>query len=87
MRVIIRFSIDSDPGSSLRNKLAGHLDASGFTRSGRTATWEALHCSPRDLRRTLSEFWRRVNRHSGPGQVDHFWMYSDRSDLDDILPE
>ena len=61
MRVIIRFSVDGDPNSRLRNELAKALAGSGIVTGGRsTATYEnpaisrlssALHWPPSGPRR------------------------------------
>lgn len=87
MRVIIRFSVDNENNGALRNKLAGVLTRSGMTRDANTATYEAIHLTSLDVGKMLSEFWKRANNHQGPGSIDHFWMYSDKSDLGDLLGE
>jgi hypothetical protein len=87
MRVIIRFSVDNEANSALRNKLSGVLTRAGLARSANTATYEALHMSQTSISKMLGEFWKRANSHGGPGRLDHFWMYSDKSDIDDIIAQ
>lgn len=86
MRAIIRFSVDGEANSALRNKLANWLIGKGFVRAGNTATYEHQHIAKADLAKVLGDFWRKANSHQGPGRLDHFWMYSDRTALDDIHP-
>lgn len=86
MRAIIRFSVDGEANSALRNKLANWLTGKGFVRAGNTATYEHPHIAKADLAKVLGDFWRKANVHQGPGRLDHFWMYSDRTALDDIHP-
>lgn len=86
MRAIIRFSLDGDQGSALRNPLCYRLEQMGFQRAGNTATYENPHIGTLELAQTLDGFWTLVNQHQGPGRVDHFWMYTDRSDVDDLAP-
>ncbi|GLR54328.1 hypothetical protein GCM10007923_55450 [Shinella yambaruensis] len=85
VRVIIRFSVDNENNSALRNKLTGVLTRAGLVRGANTATYEAMHLTSGNVGHMLSAFWRRANNHQGPGRIDHFWMYSDKSDLDDIV--
>jgi hypothetical protein len=77
MRTIIRFSIENEKNSALRNRLATILESGNFVRQGKTATWEHRNIGNRKLGRILGEFWRAAAGHQGPGHVDHFWMYSD----------
>jgi len=86
VRVIIRFSVDNEPNSVLRNKLSGYLTRAGFVRNANTATYENQHIGKADIATVLGKFWRGASSHTGPGRVDHFWMYSDRTSLDDIHP-
>ena len=78
MRVIIRFSVDHESNSALRNKLNGVLTGEGFTKRSNTATYQHRNLQTLDVSRVLRKFWNKAHQHSGPGQVDHFWMYSDR---------
>ncbi len=78
MRVIIRFSIDNEKDGALRNKLATKLRAAKFGLLKHTATWSNTTISEHRLALTLSAFWRTADGHSGPGRLDHFWLYSDR---------
>jgi hypothetical protein len=86
MRAIVRFSVDGEANSALRNNLSGVLTRAGFSRNANTATYEASHLSKGDIGKALGEFWRRANGHKGPGRLDHFWMYSDKTNFDDLHP-
>jgi hypothetical protein len=79
MRVVIRFSLNRDPRSALRNALKAVLEAQGIMWTGRsTATYEG-NIPGASIRIALSRFWRVVNSHSvRKARLDHFWMYSDR---------
>lgn len=85
MRAIVRFSVDNEKNSALRNKLAGVLTAAGFVRNQNTATYEHQHIDASGLSGVHASFWTKAAAHRGTGRVDHFWMYSDRTDLDDII--
>ncbi len=84
MRTIVRFSVDNESNSALRNKLTNVLVRAGFDRGKNTATYEHIHIDQLALAKVLHEFWKRANSHPGTGRLDHFWMYSDRSDIDDL---
>lgn len=86
MRTILRFSVDNEANSALRNRLSGRLTAAGFVRNANTATYETQHITPAALATVLELFWNDAQNHAGPGRIDHFWMYSDRTQLDDIIP-
>lgn len=82
MRTIVRFSLDHDYGSELRNMLAPILEGSGLVRTG-TGTYEGS-ISASDLGKALAAAWAAVAYHTGSGRsgrLDHFWMYSDNSTL------
>jgi hypothetical protein len=85
MQVIIRFSLDGDAGSPLRNRLQTILVNAGFIRGQNTATYRHPHIDVQPISDTLRDFWAAVATHAGPGRVDHFWMYSDRGFLDDMF--
>lgn len=64
MRAIIRFSLDKDAKSALRNTLVPILEARGFRRRQRTASWEAANVKERNLQFLLRDFWRTCDQHS-----------------------
>ena len=82
MRTIIRFSLDGDYGSALRNKLAPLLEAQGFVRGTKTATYEHGSIGASDLAQVLGDFWSTVAKHKGKGSLDHFWLYTDEEEID-----
>jgi hypothetical protein len=78
MRAVVRFSIDREKNSSLRNKLARVLSQAGFVRDRNTATYDHIDIDVYELSGVLEKFWRKAHAHSGHGRIDHFWMYADR---------
>jgi hypothetical protein len=78
MRVIIRFSLNADRGSVLRNTLRGILEAQGILWTGRTTGTYEGNVSEQAIRRALSRFWRTVTQNQTGALIDHFWMYADR---------
>jgi len=80
MRVIIRFSLNKDVGSPLRNTLKPILEAQGIMWTNKmTGTYEGYD-SPKKIRLALARFWKAVADAQAVGKVriDHFWMYTDR---------
>jgi hypothetical protein len=78
MRTIIRFSLNNDPGSGLRNALAGILEGAGLVRTIKTATYEG-DLTEDEIRDALRKFWNVADGYT-PAYVDHFWMYADQTD-------
>lgn len=79
MRVIIRFSLNNDANSQLRNVLKPILERNGIRWTGNTTgTYEGSNVTEADLRNALRQFWNALARYTGNAQVDHFWMYVDR---------
>jgi hypothetical protein len=78
MRAIIRFSIDGEANSALRNKLSAVMNTSGFQILPNTATYENANITPSEHAVILNAFWDAAANHQGSGKVDHFWMYTDR---------
>lgn len=79
MRVIIRFSINNDSGSALRNSLVYVLENTyQFQKAQNTSTYEYQSTMPVNLSQVLSSFWSTVENHKGPAVMDHFWMYFDQ---------
>jgi hypothetical protein len=77
MRTIIRFSIDAEHNSKLRNQLGKILDDNGLALKSTTGTYEGKP-SAKKLARGLKDFWDKADSYKGSGSVDHFWMYSDK---------
>jgi hypothetical protein len=85
-RVIVRFSLDYDKSSAVRNTLAPMLESCGVRRT-KTGTWEsrAQHCTPAaasaQLRRVLRVLEHPQAHVGGAGPhalLDHLWVYIDR---------
>src|SRR4051812_35890852 len=83
-RVIIRFSLNSDDGSLVRNRLAAILTPIGIQNTG-TGTWESANVTMQDFGAAMCEFWAVLsNQHLVAGvspnfAVDHVWIYVDRA--------
>lgn len=78
MRTIIRFSINGESNSRLRNRLATILQQHGFHRGGgRTATYEHADIGEAQLAAAMLEFWAQAQNAPNQAHLDHFWMYSD----------
>jgi hypothetical protein len=82
MRAIIRFSIDNENNSALRNKLQAVLRKHGFSNKKSTATYSGKgpKNDAKKLADALHAFWMKLYNHPahGPGKLDHFWMYVER---------
>lgn len=76
MRVIIRFSLNNDAGSGLRNSLAPVLEGAGLVRSSKTATYEG-DLNEGEIQKILGKFWSIAHAYT-PAYIDHFWMYVDQ---------
>jgi hypothetical protein len=86
MRVIIRFSLNRDRNSKMRNDLKAILSKHGIRWTGeagntRTATYEGKGISEDRLQEAVLEFWGRVQTLSS-AHIDHFWMYADGEPID-----
>ncbi len=82
MRAIIRFSIDNEDNSALRNKLQAVLRRQGFSNKKNTATYSGKgpKTDAKKLADALYAFWVKLYKHPAhrPGKLDHFWMYVER---------
>ncbi len=86
MRVVIRFSLNKDHGSALRNTLKAILEQRNIIWTGKTTGTYEGYADEADVRLALTAFWKAVEL-SQNGVVDHFWMYTDRKpapSLDDL---
>ena len=78
MRSIIRFSVDGEHDSQLRNRLAKILTDSGYVLNPKvTATYEHPKITSGDLASVMQSFWHQANNPPNQASVDHVWMYSD----------
>jgi hypothetical protein len=85
-RVIVRFSLDYDKNSAVRNAVAPLLEAAGIRRT-KTGTWESrvTHCTPahaskqmRAVLRILENPQAKVGGAGPHALLDHLWVYIDR---------
>ncbi len=80
-RVILRFSLNGDTGSKVRNALEPKLTSVGITNESKTGTWESTTCLPDPATKTLYEVLQIL---SAPDEIvtgcrlDHFWLYIDQ---------
>lgn len=78
MRAIIRFSVDGEQNSALRNKLAAALENGGFVLNPRvTATYENDDIEEHALGSVMLDFWHEANNPPNNARLDHVWMYAD----------
>lgn len=75
-RVIVRFSLDKDPSSGLRNAIAGKLQAAGINRTA-TGTWESSNLSAVDAANTLAGVLGQLASPPTGTSLDHIWVYID----------
>ena len=79
VRVIVRFSLNGDTGSVVRNEVRDHL--AGFTRT-KTGTWESdsmpMHAATLAIRRMLRILRDAESFNSGT-VIDHVWIYLDQT--------
>ena len=88
MRVIIRFSLNNDQGSALRNTLKPILESGGILWTGaNTGTYEGEDIAESDLRNVLARFWSTLHGYMGNAHLDHFWMYVDKKRGDEAEDE
>lgn len=83
-RVIIRMSLSTDEGSTVRNTFQPIFERCGITRT-KTGTWESAatdpKCASETLSRVLSELARLAQVYQGDSPVmNHFWVYLDKVD-------
>jgi hypothetical protein len=85
-RVLIRFSLDYDSRSSVRNAIVPVLTQCGIVRT-KTGTWQSedQHCSPAKAARQLGKLLemlknpqKRVNGAGAHAMLDHIWFYIER---------
>ena len=89
-RVIIRFSLDDDKGSAVRNEIArilekplGQLSLNGITRTA-TGTWESNSMDAGEAGAAMSQMIKLLtDTQAVPGAsvdalMDHLWIYADR---------
>lgn len=77
--MLIRFSLDADKKSELRNKLAKILvDGYGFVKHGKkTATYEHSDITKAKLKVVMGKFWKQAVKPTNAADIDHVWMYCD----------
>jgi hypothetical protein len=76
-QIILRFSLNGDTNSKIRNKIDGRLMSEGFTR-GHTATWQiASGATAAQLKAARSAVKTLVTLPSGGASLDHIWLYID----------
>ena len=86
-RVIVRFSLDYDRASAVRNALAPVLTKCGIART-KTGTWQSKvpHCAPGEAAKQLAKILKilsdpqgQVGGASAHAKLDHIWFYIERT--------
>lgn len=78
MRSIIRFSVDGEKNSDLRNRLAKILTDAGYVLNPNvTATYEHSDIGEKALANAMKAFWEQAASPPNDAAIDHVWMYSD----------
>ena len=78
MRVIIRFSLNRDRKSELRNALKPVLETHGILWTGKTTGTYEGDVTETQIRKAVQSFWHTAATYQGRAHVDHFWMYADQ---------
>ena len=87
--VIIRFSIDGDAGSKVRNKLATILNGADFTQfGGNTGSWRNESINQLDAAKNMTEILmilsdpsNNVTSVDASTLMDHIWIYIEQIHL------
>ncbi len=83
-RVIIRFSLDKDDNSAIRNKVfSKHLKKAGIANNKKTGAWESassdLILIQRQLSIVLDELASLSSDPEYKAVLDHLWIYIDKA--------
>ena len=90
-RIIIRFSLDNDGGSFVRNAIGQALDLAGIKRTA-TGTWESVAANPVSVSKQLAQVMDILHN---PQQIpnvehythlDHIWIYIDHMPDSEVRP-
>ncbi len=73
-RITLRFSLDGDTGSKIRNKIAPKLKNAGF-KNVKTGTWEVYSTDSAGVHSGLSDVFRIVAKSK---KLDHFWFHAEK---------
>jgi len=83
-RLIIRFSLNSDVGSKVRNFIKGWMDNQGVMNTA-TGTWEspaisltAASIAVQKLMETVAAPLENVPTADSSVELDHLWVYLDK---------
>lgn len=78
-RVIVRVSLTSDAGSTVRNSLAPFMSAAGLQNT-ETGTWESEATELAQAAASLSEVLATLGAQGDPSGclLKHVWIYIDR---------
>lgn len=72
MRAIVRFSLNADKRSVLRNQLAAILRGYGFVKHvSKTATYEHADISNSKLKVVMGKFWKQAVKPTNAADIDH----------------
>lgn len=75
MRIRVRFSLQGDTGSTVRNSaVAPNLTPRGFVQRGKTGTWQADGVAWNGAATALANVLTSLQE-KGTGCIDHIWIY------------
>lgn len=76
-RVILRFSLDGDSSSKVRNSLTSKLSSLGLSQSG-TGKWESEELPTVAAAGLMQQIASVLNEMPQGVAIDHIWLYLDR---------
>jgi hypothetical protein len=75
-RAIVRYSLQNDTGSAIRNTIVPILQQAGFQDIG-TGSWEASGVPQNQLVDAVRQVLSIIPNPPGPGTLDHVWVVLD----------
>lgn len=73
-QVVVRFSLDGDSNSKVRNSLTSKLSSLGLSQSG-TGTWESWTLPTADVAMLMQHIASVLNEMPQDVAFDHIWLY------------
>lgn len=78
MRAIVRFSVDGENDTPLRNQLRAVFMSAGFVLNQNvTGTYEHPMISGHQLAQTMLHFWQMAMHAPNAAHIEHIWIYCD----------
>lgn len=79
-RGIVRSSLNDDHGSKYTNRIRAALEARGFKREGRTASFEVRGADLSGVIEAVKEALDVIDKLPPEVGLDHVWVYLDLAD-------